>query len=241
MSDSTSTVGLVVPPAHGRVPADGPALYPSRVKFVAAGLGLESMTPASYARALGRLEEAVDDLLAQGAEAVSLMGTSLAFHQGPAAHEALLERLRAVAGKRPVSTMAAAVLRALRHLGASRVAVGAAYTAAVTDRLVEFLRAHDIDVVAREELGVTRIDRLDGIDTSSIIELGDRLLTVARTPDAVLLSCGGLNTLDAIPAIERRWGVPAVSSSQAGFWDVVRLTRPNARSGHPSALFARER
>ena len=235
---STPTVGLVVPPAHGRVPADACALYPDGVRFVAGGLGLQTMTPADYTRALTDLDGVVHGLVAAGAEAVSLMGTSLSFFRGSGAHAALLERLRAAAGGLPVSTMAAAVVRALRQLGVSRVAVGAAYTGQVTDRLVKFLGAHDLEVVARAELDVTYIDRLVGVDTATLADLTRRLLDPGPPADAVLLSCGGLDTLSAIPDLEERWGLPVISSSQAGFWDAVQLVRPGMRSNHPGLLFA---
>jgi maleate cis-trans isomerase len=102
------------------------------------------------------------------------MGTSLSFFRGAGAHAELLERLRTAAGGLPVSTMAAAVVRALHHLGVSRVAVGAAYTGQATDRLVEFLGAHDVEVVAHAELHLTHIDRLDGVDTAALAELTQR-------------------------------------------------------------------
>jgi arylmalonate decarboxylase len=234
----TPTVGLVVPPAHGRVPADAGALYPEGVRFVAGGLGLRTMTPADYARALTSLDGVVHGLVAGGAEAVSLMGTSLSFFRGADGAAELLERLRTAAGGLRVSTMAAAAVRALHHLGVSRVAVGAAYTGQVTDRLVEFLGAHDVEVVARAELHVTHIDRLDGVDTAALTELTERLLGPGPPADAVLLSCGGLDTLTVIPDLEDRWGLPVVSSSQAGFWDAVQLVRPGIRADHPGLLFA---
>ena len=35
------TLGLIVPPAHGRVPDDGPRLYAGRAHFLARGLGID--------------------------------------------------------------------------------------------------------------------------------------------------------------------------------------------------------
>lgn len=230
-------LGLVVPPAHGRVPDDAGRIFPSGVRFVAAGLGLTDMVGPGYARALDGLGGAVDRVLAAGAQAVSLMGTSLGFYRGAAAHDALCGRLAAAADGRPTSTMALAVVRALRHVGARRLVVGSAYTGAVARALSDFLTGSGFDVLARRELGITAIDRLGSVHTGTLVALGDRLFGDAPDADALLLSCGGLQTLDAVLELERRWERPVISSSQAGFWDVVRLLDQPPPAAHPSLLF----
>lgn len=40
MSGAVPCIGLIVPPAHGEVPQDGPTLYGDRVRFIARGLGI---------------------------------------------------------------------------------------------------------------------------------------------------------------------------------------------------------
>lgn len=233
---SPPVIGLVVPPRQGRVPGDAGRLYPRGVRFVAAGLGLRTMTPQDYARALEGLDAAVGSLREEGARAVSLMGTSLSFYRGAQAHEELLARLERATGGLPVTTMARGVVRALRRLGAARVAVGAAYTPDVTDTLVDFLDAHGIAVTGRASMGVTGVAEVGDVASSSVTALAQRALRGGDRPDAVLLSCGGLDTLDTIAALERRWGLPVVSSSQAGLWDVAGLVRPTPRPALPARL-----
>ncbi|MEU3270664.1 hypothetical protein ABZ639_07440 [Saccharomonospora sp. NPDC006951] len=231
------SVGLVVPPAEGKVPADAAVLYPHSPRFVARGLGLVDMAPHDYDRALGNLDTAVAGLLDSGAEAVSLMGTSLSFYRGEAGHAELLRRLDSLTGGLPVSTMATAVVRALSTLGARDIAVGSAYTGEVAARLAEFLTGKGFRVLAREELAITRIDALSGVGTQRLGTLTARLLTAAPSADAVLLSCGGLDTLDVIPSLERRYGLPVVASSPAGLWDAAGLVASGTRGRHDSALF----
>lgn len=233
----TPTIGLVVPPSAGAVPDDAAVLFPAGVEFVAAGLGLEAMAPEDYARSLGGLEDAVGRLVEAGADAVSLMGTSLSFYLGADAHRALLDRLRSAAGGRPTSTMALAVVRALRAVGARRVAVLSAYTGTVADALDRFLAQMDVGVVSAGRLDITAVDRLADVGTGTLVERGSRLLLESPAVDALLLSCGGLDTLDALLELEERWQLPVVSSSQAGFWDAVGLIEDAPRSAHPSRLF----
>ncbi|ASR35344.1 hypothetical protein BAY61_10445 [Prauserella marina] len=235
---SVPTVGLVVPPAAGKVPADAAVLYPHSPRFVARGLGLVDMAPHDYDRALGNLDDAVEGLLRAGASAVSLMGTSLSFYRGEAGHADVLRRLDSLTGGLPVSTMAAAVVRALRLLGARDIAVGSAYTGEVATRLAAFLTGEGFRVLAREELAITRIDALSGVGAERLGTLTASLLTAAPSADAVLLSCGGLDTLGVIPSLEHRYGLPVVASSPAGLWDAAGLVAPGVRGRHDSRLFA---
>jgi len=46
--------------------------------------------------------------------------------------------------------------------------------------------------------------------------------TQTRGAEGILISCGGLLTLETIGIVEARLGVPVVSSSPAGFWDLMR-------------------
>ncbi|MCC6208817.1 MAG: arylmalonate decarboxylase, partial [Gammaproteobacteria bacterium] len=52
---SVPTVGLIVPPAAGLVPEEGPRMYGSSVNFIAAGLALGFMTPEGYESVLDRI------------------------------------------------------------------------------------------------------------------------------------------------------------------------------------------
>jgi len=55
----------------------------------------------------------------------------------------------------------------------------------------------------------------------------------------VLISCGGLKTLGILEALEARLGVPVISSSAAGFWDVVQLGNIDPAANGFGKLFRR--
>jgi arylmalonate decarboxylase len=58
-----------------------------------------------------------------------------------------------------------------------------------------------------------------------------------RFADGILISCGGLLTLDIIAALESKLGVPVITSSPAGFWDVVKLSGKDATAVGFGRLF----
>lgn len=220
--------GLIVPPAAGEVPADGARLYPG-LRFCASGLGLGSVTPAGYDAVIDDVAAHARRLADQGATVISLMGTSLSFYRGAAFNRSLTEAMTAATGL-PCTTMSHAVLRALDSLQARRVALATAYVDDVNERLEIFLREEGLDVTACSSLGISGVEAMAKVRTDTLVALCEEALAAAPDSDAILLSCGGLLTLDAIAIMEGRHGVPVVSSSPAGFWDVVR-----AGGGDPAA------
>ena len=70
------------------------------------------------------------------------------------------------------------------------------------------------------------------------MDLGRKVFEAQPGADGILISCGGLVTLDAVRELEALLKVPVVSSSPAGFWDLVRKAGLDARSPGHGRLFA---
>jgi arylmalonate decarboxylase len=215
------TIGLVVPFATDRVPDEGPMMYPG-VRFIPRGVGVRALTPEGYDAAWNGILPAAKALAAEGVDAIMVIGTSLTFYRGHEAHERLLEQLRAETGL-PVSTMSEAVVDGLRSVGAKRIAVATAYAEEVNNRLADFLRASGFEVLALEGFGLVGFGEPGKKSEQDIIELGNSAIAKAGEADAVLISCGGLLTLGCAEPIERRHGIPVVTSTQSAFWKAMRL------------------
>jgi arylmalonate decarboxylase len=215
------TIGLVVPFATDRVPDEGPMMYPG-VRFIPRGVGVRALTPEGYDAAWNGILPAAKALAAEGVDAIMVIGTSLTFYRGHEAHERLLEQLRAETGL-PVSTMSEAVVDGLRSVGAKRIAVATAYAEEVNNRLADFLRASGFEVLALEGFGLFGFGEPGKKSEQDIIELGNSAIAKAGEADAVLISCGGLLTLGCAEPIERRHGIPVVTSTQSAFWKAMRL------------------
>lgn len=216
------TIGMIVPPEPDVVPPEPLQLYPEGVRFLAKGLGLTSLTPDGYDRVIDRIAAASAALAAEGADAIALMGTSISFYRGPAFNAELVHRMEAVSGL-PATTMSNAVVDALGHLGARKLAVATAYGDEVNDRLASFLREVGFDVLALESLGIVDVEAVFGVTADDLLALGRRAAKAAPDADAMFLSCGGLRSLSVTPALECETGLPIVSSAVAGAWAAVRL------------------
>lgn len=229
-------LGLIVPPAAGDVPPEGPALYAGRVDFVARGLGLAEISNRGYDAVIDRVATLAAELAAGGVQALSLMGTSLSFYRGGQANEDL-KRVMTTASGLPCTTMSDAVVRGLRAVGARRVAVATAYIDEVNRQLDAFLRESGFTPTALRGLSITGVKEVAEVGTAVLVDLCRKVFEAAPGADAILISCGGLRTLEAARQLEAELGVPVVSSSPAGFWDLMRTARLPAHSEGHGRLF----
>jgi arylmalonate decarboxylase len=230
-------LGLIVPPAAGAVPVDGPLLYGERIRFSALGLGLGEISTRGYTEVIDSVVEKAVALKAEGVSAVSLMGTSLSFFRG-ADFNAQLQAEMARATGLPCTTMSNAIVGALRQLGVRRVAVATAYIDEVNAHLRRYLEQSGFELLALQGLAISDVQAVGQVPTQVLVDLCLRVFDAQPGADGILISCGGLVTLDAVREVEARLQLPVVSSSPAGFWDLVRTAGLDAHSAGQGRLFA---
>ncbi len=234
---ASAHLGLIVPPAAGAVPVDGPLLYGGHIRFSALGLGLGEISTRGYTEVIDSVVGKAVALKAEGAAAVSLMGTSLSFFRGAAFNVELQAEMARATGL-PCTTMSNAIVGALRHLGVRRVAVATAYIDEVNAQLRRYLDDSGFEPLALEGLAISDVQAVGRVPTQVLVDLCLRVFDAQPGADGILISCGGLVTLDAVREVEAQLGVPVVSSSPAGFWDLVCTAGLDARSPGQGRLFA---
>jgi arylmalonate decarboxylase len=228
---SEPMLGLVMP-VDPWVPPEAAAMYPTGILFQAASVGLKTMTPLGYDEVLERIAPAAQGLRQKGAQAIVLMGTSLSFYKGAAFNRELTQRLSMASGC-PAVTMSTAVIDGLTSVGGRRLAVATAYDDEVNLRLRTFLQEEGFDVVAIRGLGVEDVDDIHAVTQEGLLKFSVEVFESAQRPDALLISCGGLRTLDLLEPLERRCRVPAVSSLPHALRAGVRLLGQSGRvPGH---------
>jgi arylmalonate decarboxylase len=221
------TIGLIFPPANYPLPPDATRLFPSGVRFVSNGLGFSGMTIEGYEEAIPRVGPRAEELAAQGADLISVFGSSITFYRGAAFNEALVKRVTDLTGL-PATTQSNGLIDGLKHVNARRVAVATAYTDIVTERLRIFLEEHGFEVVSAQGMGYERIP--EGAATQPILhELGVTAYQRSNKADALVMSCGALRTLDLLVPLEDSIGVPVVSSTPHGLWHCARMLGVDAK------------
>jgi len=222
------TLGLIFPVTRP-VPEEALAMYPAGVKFINAALGLKTMTPEGYDAVLDRIGPAAEKLAAQGANAVVLMGTSLSFYRGAAFNERLTETLKKATGL-PATTMSTGVIEGLKTVGATRVVAATAYDDEVNRRLRAFLKESGFEALGVKGLGIEKVEDVDRVTEDGLLKFCVGVRETQPKANAILVSCGGLRTLEILAPLERQGHVPAVSSTPHALRAGVRLLGLSGRA-----------
>jgi maleate cis-trans isomerase len=121
----------------------------------------------------------------------------------------------------PAITSAQAVGRAVRALGARRIAIVSPYSAAVNERAAHYFKTkHGLEAIALEGFGAT--------DAYAIGQLGpqharDAFARIDRADIEVFVVPGGnFPTMPAIASWEREFQKPVVTTNQASMWAMLR-------------------
>jgi arylmalonate decarboxylase len=221
-AETRPLLGLIAPPADYPIPPEGLALYDSNIRFTVIGLGLKTMTPDGYDSVIDKIVPAAVELKKRGATAIDLLGTSLTFYRGAAFNEKLLSDIRKATGLKATS-MSTAVVDGLRAVGAKRVAAATAYNEEVNRRLNTFLGESGFEVVAMKGLGLEAIGDPGKVTQDTLHKFSADVFKQASKADALLVSCGGLRTLEILAPLETETRVPVVSSLPHALWSGMRL------------------
>jgi maleate cis-trans isomerase len=190
------------------------------------------------------LDIGADDVLAEGARAAAKDGPldsvvwacpSGSFVFGWEGAEAQVAALGATAGV-PASSTSFAFVDACRHLGVTRVAVGATYPDDVAERFVAFLGTAGIEVLSLSSRGIVTAAEVGTLEESTVLEFA----AAADHADAqaVLLPDTALHTIALLDALDARVGKPVLTANQVSIWQGLRLAgAAEPRSGF-GALFA---
>jgi arylmalonate decarboxylase len=228
LKSADPTLGLIFPVARP-VPPEGLAMYPTGVRFVVADVGLKTMTPEGYDAVIDRIGPAGEKLASEGANAVVLMGTSLSFYKGAEFNERLTETLKKATGL-PATTMSTGVIEGLKMVGAKRVIAATAYDDEVNRRLQAFLKESGFEVLGVKGLGIEKVEDVDRVTQDGLLKFCVDVRQTQPAANAILVSCGGLRTLEILAPLERQGHIPAVSSTPHALWAGVRLLGLNGRA-----------
>jgi arylmalonate decarboxylase len=216
-----AVVGMIVPRKVPTPPEAG-AMYPSGVAFLTEGVGLDLMTPAGYNSVIDRIVPTAKELAKQGAQGIALMGTSLSFYKGAAFNQQLADSIHQATGL-PSTTMSTAVVEGLRAVGGKRLAVATAYNEEVSELLRVFLQESGFEVLVVKGLGIEKIGVAGTVSQDDLHKFVIGVAEKAQKADAMLVSCGGLRTLELIAPLEKDCKMPVVSSMPHALRAAVRL------------------
>jgi arylmalonate decarboxylase len=231
-------LGLIAPPENYAVPPEGLALYGSAIDFKIFSLGVKDMTPAGFDPFIDKIVPAGQQLARDGAQALVIFGTSLTFYRGAKFNQKLMDDVQKATGLKTTS-MSTAVVEGLKEMGGKRIAVATAYADEVNGRMQTFLREYGFEVQILRGLGLDKIGAAGRVSSADLQKFVEGVFREAPKSDALLVSCGGLRTLELVAPWEAVCKVPVVSSTPHALWAGARLVGANAKVGGYGRLIAK--
>ena len=149
----------------------------------------------------------------------------------------IAERVAGAGVTCPVTEPVSALVAACRALGLSRLGLLSPYVAPVSERLRAVLAEQGLETPAFGSFGVSEEAIVCRITRDSVLDAAGEVAACAPV-DGLFLSCTNLRTLDAIPLLEQRLGLPVLSSNLVLAWHMLRLAGVALPAGRPGRLFA---
>ncbi len=233
MCGAEPCLGLIFPRVTATVPAEAHALYPTRVRFIAEGIGVGSSLPEEFDQVIDRIIPVAANLKKNGAKALVLMAPSLSFYQGRAFDQKLSAEITRSTGL-PAITASGAIIQSLKALHARRIAVATAYTDDVNLRLQGYLNASGFEVVILKGMSVERFE--ERVPVTEAVTPGETMDFIVKTredrpeADTLLIAFGPLAAAGMILPLEKRCRIPVVSGTTHALQAGVRLLGIDARA-----------
>ncbi len=167
---------------------------------------------------MGTQVPAAAKLLAHAKVGVICYGcTAGGFLKGPGYDRQIVEDIQAATGI-PGAATAAAVVDALRALGAVRVSVASPYEPWLNEKLRAYLKESGFEVLAIKGFGTQAHASFTPEQNAALVAEVDR-----PEAQAIFISCSNFRTLEIIEPLEAKLGKAVVTSNSASVWKMLRL------------------
>ncbi len=218
--ETSRRVGLLVPSSNTVMEFDLWRALPPGATLHTARMYLEDTTPEGENRMLDEhVLPAARDLATARPDLIVFGCTSAGALRGNDYDAELCRRISALSGVPTVSVIAS-IRRAIAASGARRVGVVTPYVDALNQRIKESVEADGVEVVGIAGLGISDNFEIAAVPVEGILDFAERALG-GLAIDLAFVSCTNFPAVEALPELERRLGLPVVTSNQAAIAAVL--------------------
>lgn len=213
-------------------------MAPHGVMMVASCIEIEDYTLEAVEKQLPMLEPRIASVMARGASRIVISGVPIALALGRAR---MLEVLSGITKRWgvPADTDFEAILAGVKHLGARRVGLATRWATPMNEALARYAAELGLEVSAVANSARTMTENA-GLDDETgmrlAIDLGSQAFQARPAPDAIIMPGGRWITLDAVAALESRFGKPVVTNYSAGLWAALAPHKMAAAPGRGKLL-----
>ncbi|MGW6172155.1 maleate cis-trans isomerase family protein [Arthrobacter sp. NPDC055138] len=229
---TTYRAGLIVPSSNTTMETEIPAIlrgreqtHPERFSFHSSRMRMKHVTPEELTamdrdslRCAAELADARVDVMAYAC-LVAIMAQGQGYHRD--SQKKLAEVAEDESGYRiPVVSSAGALVEALHHLKARKIAVIAPYMKDLTATVCDYIGGEGIEVIDSISLEVPDNLEVGRLDPQQLIELSKRVNTVGA--DALVLSaCVQMPSLPVLDVVQQNFDIPVLSAASATVWRIL--------------------
>jgi maleate cis-trans isomerase len=232
-------LGYIIP--HLQTDMDAYQFYniaPKGMILVTTGLNLQGHSIEAVEAELPAFWRAIDLLKKKKVDRIALSGVPVASYLGRERMREMLAEAEQRSGI-PCDTDLEAHIAALKHLGATKIALATRWHEPTNTALTKYLNEAGIEVVALRARGSTLEQHKlanPAADHQLALELA-QVLCDAPKAQAIMMPGGLWHAIHAVPLIEAQYGVPATLNITATTWAALHaagprlLHKPKAKQG----------
>jgi len=220
--DRPLRIGLIVPSSNTVMEPDFHQQIGRTAIVSTTRIFLEEVTREEELRMLDNDLPKATELIRTTAPDVVIFGCTSAGALGTLAHDHEIgESIRKGAGA-PAVTVLEAVLTKVRAIDPRKIAVFTPYTEDLTNNIASSLREAGYSPVKAVGMGIRGNLDIGRVPPSEVIRFVESQLK-GCSPDCVFLSCTNWRSVEAIEPLQRKLGMPIVTSNQAAVDAVLRV------------------
>jgi len=183
---------------------------------------VRNLVDGDFEAQLGRIDEAVKDLVDNNCDTVIFSGsplfTRLAFGKDRELGQELTKKYGV-----PVAAGLTAEVEALKAMNCRKLVVGTPYPDELNKRLKNHLEQSGFEVLQIAGYGVSNNAQLTDLPVHASYKIAKRLYAKARDADGVFIPCPRWPTITDVQLLEDEIGKPVITSSLACSWYAMKL------------------
>jgi maleate isomerase len=183
---------------------------------------VRQLVDSDFEAALGRIEEAVKDLVENNCDSIIFSGSPL-FTRLPFGKDRQLGQQLTEKYGVPVAAGLTAEVEALKAMKCKKLVVGTPYPEELNQRLKRHLEQSGFEVLQIAGYGVQKNSQLTDLPVHASYKIAKRLYSKSRDADGVFVACPRWPTISDVQLLEDEIGKPVITSSLACSWYALKL------------------
>lgn len=230
-------IGLIIPSSNQLTEPEYHRFLPDGVLAHVARLRMTGANKLPLAELLPRIADAAMALADAKCHVIAFHCTAIALDAGPTGEPNIVSAISGATGI-PATATAAAIIAALRTLGARRIGLVTPYDEANAEKERRYFEAAGLAIVTSRHFDLARRDLLASTLPEFWIDAARSVAAEPTRADAVVFSGANVRCMESICAFEEILGVPAITSNQAVMWESLRTLGLRASDPRLGQLFA---